>query len=245
VQEEVAQRREIKGDLSVTPLPSILHSVRERELTGRGTFTRENRRVELAFRNGNIVHAANNDPDMRLGEILLRERMISLQAYQRSVTLLLETGRRQGEILLSEGFITEETLRRGVILQIKEIIYDLMTWNSGSFVYRWSNPFEDTILLETSIIELILRGMRRVWRFSELRQILEPWDRIVVLNTQLDLSEAREVRLKSDEVMVLESIDGKKTIAEIIETVSLPDQWVMQILYGLYWARLIQFREER
>jgi hypothetical protein len=86
--------------------------------------------------------------------------------------------------------------------------------------------------------------MRRVWRFSELREILEPWDRIVVMNTQLDLGEARTVRLKADEVMVMEAIEGKKTIAEIIESVSLPDQWVMQILYGLYWARLIQFREE-
>lgn len=240
--EEVSQRREIKGDLSATPLPTILHSVRERELTGWGTFLCDTRKAELAFRNGNIVFAASNDPDLRLGEILLRERLITLDAYRHSVTLLLETGKRQGEILLNEGLISEESLRRGVILQIKEIIYDLMTWKKGSFVFRWSNPFQDTILLETNILELILRGMRRVWRFSELRQILEPWDRVVEMNTQLDLKEARSIRLKADEVMVLEGIDGHKNIERVIREVALPDQWVMQILYGLYWARLIQFR---
>lgn len=240
--EEVSKRREIKGDLRATPLPSILHSVWERRLTGRGSFKQGEKKVELAFRDGNIVHAASNDPDLRLGEILLRERLITLEGYRRSVELLLETGKRQGEILLQEGLLSEEGLRRGVILQLKEIIYDLMSWKEGSFIYYWSNPFEDSILLETSIIELILRGMRRQWRFSELRAILEPWDRIVEMNTQLDLAEARQIRLKADEVMVLESIDGKKTIAQIIQGVALPDQWVMQILYGLYWARLILFR---
>lgn len=225
-----------------TPLPLILHSIRDRRLTGRGSFEDENEKVELFFREGQIVFAASSNPDLRLGEILLREGMITLKQYQRSVDLLLETGRRQGEILVEEGFITKEELVLGVRTQLREIVYNLMLWEKGNYIIRWEQPLQESIFIERNLYELILRGMRRVRSFSRLREVLYPWDRVVILNTNLDMEEAKQIRLKEDERMVLEEVNGKQTVGEIVEKAPLPDFEVMQILYGLSWARLILFQ---
>ena len=238
-----ATKKEIKGKLENTPVPLIFHSIRDRQLTGRGTFEDGPRRVELFFREGQIVYAASNDPDMRLGEVLLREGYISLAQYLRSVELLLETGRRQGEILVEEGFITPHELEKGVRTQLREIVYNLMSWERGQYVIRWNPPREESVVIERNIYELILRGMRRVDRFSRLREVLFPWNRVVEMNTQISLEEARSIRLKEDERLVLEEVDGRKTIAQVIEHSPLPDQLAMQILYGLWWARIVVFRE--
>jgi hypothetical protein len=155
---------------------------------------------------------------------------------------LLETGRRQGEILVEEGFITKEELVLGVRTQLREIVYNLMLWEKGNYIIRWEQPLQESIFIERNLYELILRGMRRVRSFSRLREVLYPWDRVVILNTNLDMEEAKQIRLKEDERMVLEEVNGKQTVGEIVEKAPLPDFEVMQILYGLSWARLILFQ---
>lgn len=237
-------QRDIRGNLALTPVAHILQTVRGHKLTGRGTFSQANRKIELAFRDGQIVHAASNDPDQRLGEILLREGIITLDHYLKSVELLLETGKRQGEILLEEGYLDKHELKRGIRIQMKEIIYDLLAWESGEYLFRWTPPIEESVLLTVSIYELILRGMRRCDRFSKLRETLAPWHRAVALNTEIDREEARNIRLKEDETTVLGLVDGTRSVRSLIDFAPYPDLTTMQILYGLKWARIVTFVDE-
>lgn len=236
-------KRDIWGNLAATPLASMLHTVRDRSLTGRGTFTRGEDKVELAFRDGQIVHAASNDPDQRLGEVLLRQGVLSLKQYNESVQQMLETGRRQGEILVAREYLTEGELHAVVRQQMKELVYWLMRWEEGRYIYRWTPPIEESILLDTNLYELILRGMRRVDQFSKLREALAPWSRVVELNTEIDLTEARDIRLREDESTVLGWINGARSVSAIVDEVPLKDMVVLQILHGLKWARIINVAE--
>lgn len=233
-------RRDIHGNIAATPVANMLHTVRERKLSGRGTFSRGDERVDLAFRDGQIVHAAASDPDLRLGEFLLGEGILTLDQYRRSVEIMLDSGRRQGEILIGEGWIDDEELSHEIRKQMKRIVYGLMRWTEGSYLYRWTPPLEESILLRTSIYKLILRGKRLESRFSVLRDYLAPWHRIPRLNTNIDLEEAREIRLHDDETRVLAAVDGERDVAAVIRTSELPDLEVMRILYGLGWARILQ-----
>lgn len=234
-------RRDIHGSIAATPVANMLHTVRSHKLTGRGTFTHGEERVDLAFRDGQIVHAASNDPDLRLGEFLLGEGLLSLDQYRRSVEIMLDTGSRQGEILIDEGWLTEGELAHEIRKQMKRIVYGLMRWSEGNYLYRWTPPFDESIMLSTSIYKLILRGMRLEGRYSRLRDYLAPWHRLPRLNTNVDLEEARNIRLREDETTVLGFVDGKRGVQDVIRAVPLPDVEVMRILYGLGWARILQF----
>lgn len=238
--EPTTARRDIHGNIAATPVANMLHTVRERKLTGRGTFSQDSQRVDLAFRDGQIVHAAANDPDLRLGEVLLSDGVIGLARYNESVAAMLDTGKRQGEIFLEREWLTPGELAYEVRRQMKRIIYGLMHWESGTYLYRWTPPIEESILLDTSIYKLILRGMRLEARFSKLRDYLAPWHRIASLNTQVDLQEARTIRLREDETTVLGMVDGKRRLDEIIAEAPFPDLVVMQILYGLVWSRILR-----
>ncbi len=233
-------RRDIRGNIAATPVANMLHTVRERKLTGRGTFSCNDERVDLAFRDGQIVHAAASDPDLRLGEFLLGEGILTLDQYRSSVEIMLDTGRRQGDILTAEGWISEDELAREIRKQMKRIVYGLMRWTTGSYLYRWTPPLEESILLRTSLYKLILRGKRQESRFSVLREYLAPWHRIPRLNTNVDLEEARQIRLHEDETLVLSTVDGCRDVATVVREAPLPDLDVMRILYGLGWARILQ-----
>jgi len=240
-----AVKRDIRGRIAATPVAHMLHTVRDRELTGRGTFTCGKQKVELAFLSGQIVLAASNDPDLRLGEQLLTEGRITLRDYNESVQVLLETGERQGEILIDLGCVTRNELERAVRRQMQEIVFRLLQWSEGEYLYRWTEPPSDTVMLEQSLYELILRGMRREHRFSKLREALSPWQQKARLNTEIQMAQAQRVRLKEDEASVLQMIDGERSVAQIVEDAPLADLEALQILYGLKWARIIHLDEDQ
>ncbi len=234
-----AKQRDINGNVAATPVAHMLHTVRDRLLTGRGSFQLDDQKIDLSFKDGQIVHAASNDPDQRLGEIMLKEGMIGINDYLASVQAMLETGVRQGEYFVEAGILEPHELKRGIRIQMKEVIYRLLLWEEGTYRFRWGDPAEVSIELTTNLYELILRGMSRCDRFSRLRDVLAPWSRGCAINTEINADDARNIRLKEDETTILGLVNGERTLAEIIEKSPYADIETMQILFGMKWARII------
>ncbi|NIM61967.1 MAG: hypothetical protein GTO30_10015, partial [Acidobacteria bacterium] len=76
------------------------------------------------IREGHIVFAASNQPDDRLGELLLRQGRITLAQLEQSVERM-HGGKRIGSVLVEDGALPSEQLVDGVLLQVKRIVLDL------------------------------------------------------------------------------------------------------------------------
>ena len=65
------------------------------------------------------------DPDDRLGELLLRQGLLSIRGLEHYSGEVMNAGRRLGGFLMERGLITPAELIQGVQGQVQEIILSL------------------------------------------------------------------------------------------------------------------------
>ncbi len=121
-------------DLSLTDIFQVL-SLGKR--TGKLTLTKRKQQGLIVFLHGGIVYCQSNSVHETLGSILVNRHMID------ESTLLAALDRQQageerplGSILVEMGSITQETLEKIVREQVKTVLSELLSWESGVFQFE-------------------------------------------------------------------------------------------------------------
>lgn len=121
-------------DLTLTDIFQVL-SLGKR--TGKLTLTKRKQQGLIVFLNGGIVYCQSNSVHETLGSILVNRHMID------ESTLLAALDRQQageerplGSILVEMGAITAETLNNIVREQVKTVLSELLSWESGVFQFE-------------------------------------------------------------------------------------------------------------
>lgn len=232
-------RRELRGELRDVSLAVILHAVRERRLTGDLEFRRGDDHIALQIQEGEILFANSNDPATRLGEWLLMRGKITVAQYEESVKRLKATGQRQGTILLQMGCIPPLELEAAVRQQVRDIVLGLFQWTSGQYRFVPQNLPAGIMKLDLSITELIIKGIGQMNNWPAIRQGLQPFSDVLVINRNFDLAEAKRVRLTQEEDAVLHLTDGKRTIAEMVSVSPFNEFATYRTLYAFKAARVL------
>ena len=135
---------------------------------------------KIYIKNGDMVFAASNEDEDRLGEFLLRARKITLDQYLQSVNILKKTGKRQGTILVELGFLTPSDLVWAVQNQVEEIILSLFQWEDGDFQFiEASLPTKEVITLKLSTANLVYRGISTIKGPTRIKSALPPMDSVL------------------------------------------------------------------
>ncbi|MBD3869303.1 MAG: DUF4388 domain-containing protein [Acidobacteria bacterium] len=162
------------GRLEGISVPDLLWAFSLREKTGTLMVTRNGIKKTVYFQDGRVVFASSSDPDDRLGELLLREKMITLANLEEVLTRL-NTGKRIGALLVDAGYLEPDELVNGVLLQVRNIITDLFMWETGEYQFE-EGPLEtvEVITLGTHTGDIILQGVRRLRSFTMIRRGVGP-----------------------------------------------------------------------
>jgi hypothetical protein len=119
---------------------------------------------------GRIVFAASADPNDRLGELLLREGVVTLDQLERAITKLA-SGKRLGAILVESGHLTPDNLVRGVLGQVKAIVLNLFPLEEGEYAFvEGPLPTEEVVTLSMRTAEILLQGIRQIRAFTRIRK---------------------------------------------------------------------------
>ena len=162
------------GRLEGISVPDLLWAFSLREKTGGLTVTRNGIKKTVYFEEGRVVFAASSDPDDRLGELLLRENMITLANLEEVLTRL-NTGKRIGTLLVDAGYLQPDDLVNGVLLQVRNTITDLFMWETGEYQFTEGPlPSVEVITLGTHTGDIILQGVRRLRSFTMIRRGVGP-----------------------------------------------------------------------
>lgn len=124
---------------------------------------------------GSVVFASSNDRNDRLGEMLIRRGVISLNDYLLASEKVMP-GKRFGTILVDMGILTPEQLVWAVKEQVKEIVFSLFGEIFLSITYNPNiSVAEEVITLNINTPELIRQGilsMDRVsWALSDMEKM--------------------------------------------------------------------------
>jgi tetratricopeptide (TPR) repeat protein len=231
----------IEGSLEDVSLADICQLLALGQKTGCLSITDRSNFGYIYFDQGRVIYASVlNRPD-RLGELLVRNDVISRQDLSRAMeTQSHEQETRLGQILVRDGALTEEQLHRYIRLQIEEAVYHLFTWTQGSFHFDPDQrPDEEGLFLVSIPAEnLLLEGARRVDEWSLIEKKIPSMD--LVFDMVKDPSEeSGEVELTPQQKKVLPLTDGTRTVAEIIREAGMVEFEVGKALFGLIQAGFV------
>ncbi|MBK9261329.1 MAG: response regulator [Polyangiaceae bacterium] len=226
-------REAMSGDLAAVPLAEMLQVLAMQRQTGVLHVTNNRSSVIISVRQGQVdfVQARGSSDEYRLGRYfiekgsLTREQLDDLLAQLRGASKLL------GETLVDRNIITRDELVECLSKQCSELIYDMLRWPYGRFSFT-KEPFRpeaDMARLALNVSGLVLEGFRRVDEWRLMENTIN-FDQVPVIDP-LALQNLAPDQLKRTEKLVLDAVDGRRTVRDIIKLTAVSSFDCVKIIY--------------
>lgn len=153
-------------------VPDILQLLSRSQKTGKLTLSGLRGHGEVLFKAGKIIHAAVNGAPNTLGHILVSRNLLSQEDLMIALELqnLSPQWKRLGAILIEQGFITHAVLGEAIRDQIKDAIFEFLTWETGYFRFEMLEiaPEDDVMVDPKDVLNdrgiapehILLEGLR-------------------------------------------------------------------------------------
>ncbi len=193
------------------------------------------------FESGAVVHATMRDNPHTLGALLKKAGKVSQGELERAMAVQRTDMRRLGEILISQGSVTRREVERYMRQQIETVVFDLFSWNEGSFTF--ADGADDSVQMDAairvSIESLLMEGARRIDEWSRMGDRIPNAE--VVPRLALQLYDATAfIDLRPAEWEVLALIDGEHSLRDIAGELAVSEFEVAKTVYGMLSTELIE-----
>ena len=148
-----------------------------------------------------------------------------------------------GMALLAAGKIVESQLRTALTKQSSELLYEVLRWQKGRFELRREMPSElaDSARLGMPVASAVMEGFRRVDEWRVLERTIGDFDAVLVRDDAA-FGTFDVASLPPREKIVLDSIDGERTVRAIIAASHMSSFDACRILVQLLEARVLRRR---
>ncbi|MBW2731697.1 MAG: response regulator [Deltaproteobacteria bacterium] len=238
----------LSGALAAVPLGGVLALLAEQLQTGVLTISRATAQIDLHFKKGNIdlATAAGMDDEFLLGRFVLKRGLMSEDDLGLFLKSRAGSSKLLGHQLAKLGYLAVDELKGALRDQTCELLYELLSWKEGRFVFRpaeQASPVAAEAALAISVQGALMEGFRRVDQWHLIAQNVDNVELIFVRNDDA-LGELGRGQLTRDELAVLELVNGKNTVKDIIRNSRMSSFDVSQVIHRLLSVRLLRRREQ-
>ncbi|MCX8037142.1 MAG: DUF4388 domain-containing protein [Candidatus Sumerlaeia bacterium] len=208
---------ELEGSLRAFSLAEVLQFLAMGKLSGVLMVRREQGGIDLLIRQGRIINSSTLDQTRRMGQILIRQRLIQRSDLEEVLLdqKTLRPDRMLGQILVEREMITQDELRQAIRMQLEEEIWELFSWESGDFRFEHRQESEmPSALVEIEIEPLIIEGTRRTDEWKGIIANLRSDETVLTLNPWHPEDHA-DLTLTPAEWQVLSLISGNLPVGSI------------------------------
>jgi len=236
----------LRGDLRVVPLAEVLQLLDVQEQSGVLTVERSGARVEIYFRRGRVDQAiATGVPEeFVLGRFVLDAELMQRAEFEAFLESRASTPKLIGQQLLKLGYLAEADLKTCLTRQSCELIYEILRWRHGRFRFAAGVELPPNVIdaaLALDVEAVLMEGYRRVDEWHLIEHAIDNFD-IVFLRNEDSVAQMGRGRLTRDELAVLELVNGKHTVKEIIRKSRMGSFEVSKMLYRLLSIKLVRRR---
>jgi CheY-like chemotaxis protein len=211
--------------------------------------------VLITWRNGlvDLVQSRGAGDEFRLGRYFVEEGLVTPKEIDAILTRRdsepppggspRSSRRLLGDMLLEAERISEEQLRVSLVRQASELIYELLRWQKGRFEFRRQTPSPqaDRARLSLPVASVVMEGFRRVDEWRVVEASLGSFES-VLQRDPMAIEALGVERLSRSEGLVLDTIDGERTIREILAASHMSSFDACRILSQLLEARVVRRR---
>jgi CheY-like chemotaxis protein len=238
----------LRGDLRVVPLAEVLQLLDVQEQSGVLTVERSGARVSIYFRRGRVDQAiANGVPDeFLLGRFVTDAELMTRGDFEG----FLESrgtggaGRLIGQQLVKLGHLAEPDLKSCLTRQSSELIYEILRWRHGRFRFSAGMELPPPVIdaaLGLDVEAVLMEGYRRVDEWHLIERAIDNFD-VVFLRNEDSVAQMGRGRLTREELAVLELVNGKNTVKDIVRKSRMGSFEVSKMLYRLLSIKLVRRR---
>jgi hypothetical protein len=259
----------LEGTLRDFSLADIFQLIGLQRKTGVLTLKGKDDTVTVTFLDGKVVGAdsLNRKLENRLGAVLVKTGYLTPEQLTQALEIQKETLQRLGFILTHHQIISQDELRDALQLQNMQIIYRLFRWKDGEYHFSQETVIEydhdhvtpvsaESILMEGArmmdewpIIEKRIRSYSMVFRHKAVGQeitVVEEDDADEIdfgpgaAAKKKKKNGGDKIRITPQEKLIYDMVNGKSTVAEIIESSRLSEFDTAKALYELLSRDLIE-----
>lgn len=229
----------LKGDLGTFYISNILQLLTEENKTGVLKLFAGKKQVEIILKDGSIVYALGAKLEFKLGNILKDNHIITDAQLKAALAEGKNKNLAIGNILVQQGLVSRETLKKYVQEQVKEVIYDVFLWGTGEFEYNdVAVNLERVIVSPLNTTRILLEASRRIDEMAIFKRHI-PADNSV-FQTPRKIGTVDSGKHSSEETRIIDLINGKRSVKDLMEASHLNRFSTYKILYALISSGMIE-----
>lgn len=232
----------VAGFIGHMAVDQILQLATTVEAPARCRLESEGSAIEIFYRGNDVVFARHDNMPVgfTLGRMLVAAGHVTERDIDRTLDPRTGLSGWIGQRLLSLGHIQERQLVEALKRQTEELFFEVVRWSTGRFAVFAQEPLPPEAQhaqLALPVHHMLLEGMRR----------LDEWERIAAhvgdLHTvlgRIDAEDSDLVRsLPPEDRLVLEHVDGRRTVGDVLRSVARPTFEVFRAIHKLTDQQLV------
>jgi hypothetical protein len=169
----------LKGTLKDFGIADIFQLISHQSKTGVLHLSSKDREVRIYFASGDVVRAESSTRKKKelLGAMLVRAELILDAQLEQALELQKRTLKRLGDVLVEQRYITRPELKQFTQLQTTETIYQLFTWETGTYAFESEEVEVDRDSVDPIRSEnVLMEGFRMVDEWPMIRKRITSYD---------------------------------------------------------------------
>jgi len=238
------------GNLSLVPIAEVLTLLQSQRQWGILTAQRgdDEVRLEVFFKAGRVELCLGQGlgEEYRVGRYLVDQGAVSRQDLDLFLKSQTSDGGRKpiGEKLLKLGYCTEPDLKAALARQAQEQLYEVLRWPAGRFTFQASRELPPLALeasLALDVDGILMEGFRRVDEWHLIEREVDDFDAVFLRNEEA-VQNVGKARLTREELTVLDLVNGKHSVKDIVRQSRMGSFEVSKMLFRLLSIKLIRRR---
>jgi len=232
---------DLQGSIERFTLPEILQLVASGRKSGTLGIQKDESIVMIYFDQGDVIYGYGPRQTCHLGRLLTEKGVITTDQLSKAVSVQAksENSRRLGEILIARKYIDRIDLEKVVKDQVRELLYSIMTWQSGTFkFYENQHPTDEEITVRISVENVILEGLRRMDEMNMVRETLSDFETVYMISSA-QVRKRRDVSFEPDEWNIMAQVDSRQSVEEICKASPIDRNRTLVALAKLKLAGII------
>jgi len=233
----------VYGNVRTMSLPDLLQWASVNKKTGVLELERNQICKRISFRDGQIVACSSDDPPSRLGQFLLSRGKVTKEQLREALTKQETSSKNLGLIFQDMGILTRDDIEAHVAAKAEETIYGLFDWADAEFRFHEKAGHDPFIIeVDLGVQDVVLHGIQR---FDELLRIRDVFTSSGIVLSTTDKPTPDEIVSSPMARRVMASVDGRRTLAEILLHAHASEFLVLKFLYTLLRKGIVSIIEVR
>ena len=237
----------MSGNIQTVPLVDLLQWITSDNRTGVLILQREGHERKVYFKKGRVISFSSSDERDRFGQFLVHAGVLTPITLAKVLDEQSKTKRPLGRAVVDLGIMSEDDVRAKLRSHATELCTALFLWKEGSFEFVSEEvqvDEADFVGFAISVDEILLEAHRRIDEWSRIKKVFPQEDMVPRLNPEKALTALSELDGNSIDYMLLEHIDGRRSISDLYSGIPASEFVLYEALYRLHSDLIISVSDK-